>query len=322
MLKNFDLFGREQIIEALLNALARKRISHAYLFCGSEGSGKKSLANFWARALNCQGDSPPCQECPSCRKAIRQSHPDVLHLEPRGASIKIEQLREIKDSLFLAPYEGKYRIIILEEAHELTLPAANSLLKILEEPPQRLVFIILTSKPWALLPTVVSRCLVFHLPPLPSSVLLDILQEKLSISREKAAAAVSLAGGIPGRALQLANLSEEEKGLTEPAFLLEMLEGQEEDKFLFYCEELARRKDLDLLLESLSVLYRDRLVWQATGRRDLLLSPPHPFLEIPANYRVTENKWRIIEDTRQKIKDNVNPRLALEAMFWRMRGVV
>jgi DNA polymerase-3 subunit delta' len=143
-----EIIGQDLIIIALRRSLSNGQTTHAYLFSGPDGSGKKSLALLFAQALNCSSElDPPCNSCLSCRKTLSGNHPDFYQLRPEGASIKIGQLRELKESLYYFPREGRKKVCLIHSADLMTLPAANSLLQILEEPPADLIFILLSSRP-------------------------------------------------------------------------------------------------------------------------------------------------------------------------------
>lgn len=148
------------VVELLKRALKSDRVSHAYMFYG-EGSLKRELALRFAQALFCKAvEDDACGECHDCRKVEKLTHPDVKLLKPEGAVFKISQVRELRSEVSLRPYEGGRRVFILEECEKMNLPAANALLKVLEEPPPWTVLILLISHPSSLPPTVSSRCQV------------------------------------------------------------------------------------------------------------------------------------------------------------------
>ena len=131
-----QIAGQDLLVRVLKRSLKFHEVGHAYLFAGPPGSGKKTLAFLFAQALNCTGPKPPCGECLSCRKAKSGNHPNLFHVKPQGDSIKIEQLREIKEKFFYLSTEGFKKVCFIYDADRLTLPAGNSLLKILEELPK------------------------------------------------------------------------------------------------------------------------------------------------------------------------------------------
>jgi len=154
-----DIVGQAHVVTTLKNALRDGRIAHAYLFCGPRGVGKTTTARVLAKALNCeQGPTPdPCGKCQACLSISQGSFMDVLEID--GASNRgIDEVRELREGVRFSPAQGRYKVVVIDEVHMLTQPAFNALLKTLEEPPQHVVFILATTDPGQILPTIVSRC--------------------------------------------------------------------------------------------------------------------------------------------------------------------
>jgi DNA polymerase-3 subunit delta' len=167
---NFGSFiGNPHVVKILRRSVEEDRVPHALVFAGPEGVGKKTLALLLARRLNClapeAGDS--CGGCRSCRKIIAGMHPDVVIVQPDGAFIKIDQVRAVIAEVAYQPFEGKYRVVILDAADQMRPEAANSLLKTLEEPPSRTILVLVTTQPYLLLPTIRSRAQIFHFTGIP-----------------------------------------------------------------------------------------------------------------------------------------------------------
>ena len=159
------IVGQEAIVTTLKNALKFHRVAHAYLFCGSRGTGKTTLARLFAKALNCHNlseDQEPCNQCPSCLEIASGRALDVLEVD--GASNRgIDDIRQINETVGYATSSGKYKIYIIDEVHMLTKEAFNALLKTLEEPPANVKFFFATTEPHKVLPTIISRCQRFDL---------------------------------------------------------------------------------------------------------------------------------------------------------------
>ena len=196
------LLGHHKAKSLLQEAVAKNKIGHAYLFRGIDGVGKKRAALTLAAYLNCQtpeeGDA--CGHCPSCRKYISSNHPDLIHIAPDGAAIKIGQVRALKHQLAFPPLEAGVRVIILEDIHTMRREAANSLLKTLEEPPPNNILILTADDSGEILPTIISRCQVIPFGPLDHEEMARVLMEENSLEKAQALTLASVAEGSLGRA--------------------------------------------------------------------------------------------------------------------------
>ena len=198
-----DFIGNSGIVGVLERALARDRLPHALIFAGPPGVGKRTLATLVARRLNClapQG-TEPCGECRSCRKIDAQAHPDVSVVVPDGAFIKIDQVRDLTAEVAFEPFESKYRIAILDPAEAMRNEAANSLLKTLEEPPSRTFLCLITASPYALLPTIQSRCRALHFGGIAQEAIERYLTGRAGRDAEEARLAAASSGGSLAAAL-------------------------------------------------------------------------------------------------------------------------
>ena len=201
-----DVRGHEATLTLLKERLGRQCLPHALLFYGPRGVGKQKVAWALAKALVCEKyPQSVCGCCPSCKKAQMKSHPDISRLEPEGKSriIKIEHIREMKSRVVLKPLEGKSQVVILEEAHKMNPEAQNAFLKVLEEPPQNVYFVLLSPDPQALLPTVRSRCQKFKFDPLNLEDQVAILTEDCGVGLEEASELATISEGSMEKALQM-----------------------------------------------------------------------------------------------------------------------
>ena len=153
-----EVAGQEHIVRTLKNALATGKIAHAYLFAGPRGTGKTTMAKLFAKALNCEhGLGCQCNECKNCVAITEGSHPDVLELDA-ASNNGVDEIRELIDKVKYGTILGKYKVYIIDEVHMLSTGAFNALLKTLEEPPEHVIFILATTEPHKILPTILSRC--------------------------------------------------------------------------------------------------------------------------------------------------------------------
>ncbi len=210
----FDsLLGNEQLKENLRVSISRGRISHFYLLSGPAGSGKHTLAKLLSAAILCQSSHKPCFACNSCRKAMENIHPDCITIEdPAHKNVAVKIVRDARADMYIMPNEGSRKIYIFPQ--ELGIEGQNALLKILEEPPEYGVFLLLSDNPEKLLPTVRSRCTELRLLALPENLLRQALQKEFPDAEEASiSAAISRSGGYLGQAKAL--LSEEVSPQTE-----------------------------------------------------------------------------------------------------------
>lgn len=208
-----DVVGHGLQKNLLRRAAGEKRVSHAYLFHGRDGLGKRLVALGFAKVLNCLGVPSPagsnsgkaCCDCKSCRKIEKGIHPDVFVIEYGGLrDIKVDQIREdVEERLYFKPFEARYKVAIVDEADRMSHSAQNAFLKTLEEPPDESVIILLTSSPQSLLPTIHSRCQALAFGGLPIELIVEELKERRGLSDEESLMIAFLSEGSLGRALNM-----------------------------------------------------------------------------------------------------------------------
>jgi DNA polymerase-3 subunit delta' len=314
------VLGQEHVQGVLQQALAKGRLSHAYLFSGPEGLGQEKVLHDLVRSLSCSVNIlKPCGECPGCRSFAGGRHPDLHLVFPDGGSIKLDQIRSLQHVLSLHPYLGSYRVCIVHGAEAMTIQAANSFLKMLEEPGDRVVFILLCRSAESLPKTIVSRCQVLPFRPIPAGILQDRLLEE-GVPPDRARAAASLAEGRPGEAerlLQDENWAERERIIEE----LSSFPQVGGIRVLALAEEWSKdREKADLMLDMALLWYRDLLVLATTERKDLVINCDHLPELVSQAQRYTSGELiqalEIIEGCRPKLAGNVNLRLLLEDVFF------
>lgn len=187
-----DVVEQEHVVKTLKHSVNQQRIAHAYLFCGTRGTGKTTMAKIFARAINCLDphDGDPCNKCEICKGILSESILDVIEIDA-ASNNSVDNIREIRDEVIYAPSQSKYKVYIIDEVHMLSTGAFNALLKTLEEPPSHVVFILATTDPHKLPATILSRCQRFDFRRISvESIMerLDTISKESSVTLHKDAA--------------------------------------------------------------------------------------------------------------------------------------
>ena len=194
-----DVKGQEHIVTTLKNQIKADRIGHAYLFCGTRGTGKTTVAKIFAKAVNCEHpvDGSPCGECASCKAIAAGSSMNVIEIDA-ASNNGVENIRQIREEVSYSPTQGKYKVYIIDEVHMLSIGAFNALLKTLEEPPSYVIFILATTESHKIPITILSRCQKYDFRRISietiSDRLMDLLQQEGVEAEEKAVRYVAKAG--------------------------------------------------------------------------------------------------------------------------------
>ena len=171
-----DVVGQQHIVATLQNAIKNNKLAHAYLFCGPRGTGKTSIAKLLAKTINCTDpENKPCGKCANCLDIQEGTHPDVVELDA-ATNNGVDEVRDLIDKVKYAPMQGKYKVYIIDEVHMMTPSAFNALLKTLEEPPAYCIFVLATTEPHKVLPTIVSRCQRFDFNKVPTLLIKERLK--------------------------------------------------------------------------------------------------------------------------------------------------
>ena len=327
MLRFEDILGHEQIKEYFKSALERHQVSHAYILTGEAGMGRKSLANAFAMALQCEkGGAEPCGVCHSCRQFLSGNHPDVIYVRhEKAGSIGVDDVRvQIVNDAGIRPYSSPYKIYIVDQAELLTPQAQNALLKTIEEPPEYVVIFLLTTNSDAFLPTILSRCTVLKLKPLYDQVIRGYLIEHNKASAHQADVCTAFARGNLGKAIALSS-SEEFMRLQE--IVLNLMKRVMEMPVSEMQASLREMKDAGLnirdCLDFMQLWFRDILMFKATKDTSLFIfKDEYKYIREIADHSSFDGIEKILEaidKARVRLDANVNFELAMELMLLTMK---
>jgi len=319
----WPVIGHEWAIALLQHAVINDRLSHAYLFTGPAQVGKTTLARAFAQAILCERHSgAPCGECRTCRRVAQARHPDVQLITAERNTIQIDQMRVLQADAALSPLEGRRKVFIIREIERATLPAANALLKTLEEPPPQVILLLTGVRRDLLLPTVLSRCQVVGLRPLPVEQVAAALGARWGVEPEQAGLLARLSGGRLGWAVSAHTDRELWQARATCLDDLVALTAAGYGPRLAYAETLSRHEELvERTLALWMTWWRDVLLVQhGAGQAITNLDRRPQLTQQAALYRPEQVERALTELVRgwQRIKANVNPRLALDVVLLRL----
>jgi DNA polymerase-3 subunit delta' len=286
-----NIIGQKKAINILLGTMARNRIPSAYLFAGESGIGKKLTAINLAKTLNClnrgigdwglgigrEGKTNPqpltpnpkidcCDECPSCKKIDSQTHPDFLMAAPEKGEIRVNEIRTIEEAISFAPYEGKRKVVIVDDAETMNPSAANAFLKTLEEPPPQSIIILISASPDRLPETIRSRCSRINFSPLAPDQCKEVIRaldnQDTEITDSQLSTLSRLSMGRPGLAIS-SDLIEERDWFFN--LFGEMSGGRNKETW-------ADKEEMELWFNKAFILLRDIAVLKITGKSGMLIN--------------------------------------------------
>jgi DNA polymerase-3 subunit delta' len=325
---SWNLVGHDWATTILTKHIQNGNVKHAYLFCGLDGIGRRSMALRFAQALTCPNareTGEPCLSCSSCQRMARMQHPDlfVISVPENRKEISIEQVRVLQHDLSLAPYEAPCRIGLLLDFQNASDEAQNSMLKTLEEPTSRVVLLVTASRPEDLLPTIASRCEVILLRPASPEDISMALEKETGISKIDAEKLARLSNGCYGQALAM--LQNPEKVINVNTLIDGMLQAMTlllRDRFA-YAEELAPRKsstreNLQGVFQVWISFWRDALIIATQANTPIIHKEYEDVLrslavEIPLSE--IHAQLARLEDGFDQLDKNANTRLLTEVMI-------
>jgi len=332
-MSGWQVAGQTKVVSLLQRSLEGGNLAHAYLFVGPPHVGKMTLALNLAQALNCEAAEPPCGECASCQKIASARHADVqiIGLTTEGnsteakpqAEISIDQIRQLQHSSSLPPFEGRYKVFIIDGAEFLSNEAANCLLKTLEEPVDRVVFILLTANERLLPATVISRCQRLELPPLPTAEIAAALNSRWGVEPPKAELLARLSHGCPGWAFS-ASLDD---GLLQQRTermnrLLDIISADYEERFTYAAQLVAQfnqsREAVQEILDLWLDYWRDLMLVKAGCHNDITnVDLEATLIKMADDYSLAQIKTFVnsVQAAKGQLRQNANPRLVLEVLM-------
>lgn len=318
-----DIIGQEQIKEHFQNAVKTGNVSHAYLINGELRSGKEFVARVFAQALMCEDkEHAPCQKCHSCIQFQSENHPDIKyisHEKPNTVSVK-DVREQIINDIDIKPYQGPYKIYIMNEAEKMNPAAQNAILKTLEEPPAYAVIMLLTTSMEAMLPTILSRCVHMSMKPVADDILKKYLMKEMQVPDYKADISVAFSRGNLGRAKMLVSSEDFDKIKEDAIILLKNLESMEMSEIIIAIKKISEYKlNIDDYLDIMAIWYRDVLLFKATNDvNGLIFKQEIQYIKRVAkksSYEGIENILVALDKAKARLRANVSFDLTMEMLL-------
>ena len=299
------------------------KVSHAYIINGERNAGKEFIARVFAMALQCEKkEAEPCGECHSCKQALSNNQPDIIYIShEKPNTIGVEDIRaQINNDIVIKPYSSPRKIYIVNEGEKMTPQAQNALLKTLEEPPEYAVIVILTTNVEALLPTVLSRCVVLNMKPVSDALVKKYLMEQLGVPDYKANICVAFARGNIGKAKLLASSEEFEKVKDEAISLVKNINDMEIHEIVKAIKKISEYKfDVNDYLDILMAWYRDVLFFKATKDVNSLVFKEEiqQIMRVSdrSTYEGIETIVNALQSAKKRLEANVNFDLTMELLL-------
>jgi len=326
-----EVIGQALPVRLLRQAVSRRKLSHAFLFVGPDGVGKRTVALTLARELFCRSpiEAGSCGACSSCVKLLIDalSHPDISLIKPEGRIIRTDQIRELQTVMYARPTEGTHRIAILDGADRMNPEAANRLLKLLEEPPNHAILILLSTNLSGILPTLISRCQVINFSPLMLDQVVTVLVDRYGLEPGQARLYASLSGGSVGRAMAMQNDPTVIEWRDQSLELLQQLKRLDDFELLLWAERLEKQREtIDEWLEMILSWLRDAILASDEALLSLVLHADRlqdvKALADHMDRSTLVQMTQIVQAARLHIQRNANVRLVLDVLLLDLHGAV
>jgi len=322
-----SVVGQDRVKDYLTKSVKKDNLTHGYIFEGPRNIGKLEIAKVFAQLILCENSKEnPCEKCSSCIKANANSHPDIHILKLDENSIKRKDIDELQDSIYIKPYESKKKIYIINDSHKMTVQAANTFLKTLEEPPEDTIIIMITINKDLLLDTIASRCQIINFEMLGHKEVEKILVEDYNINEEKSKLLAAYSKGNVYKALKI--LDGEDKTLEYRDEIVDIVEKILEDgkSAVFDYEKYfnSGKDNIDEILDIFMIWFRD-ILFVKENISDMIINKDR--LKILEKQSKGKNSIRLAEvyDTIQKTYDdfnkNVNFNLIIDNMLLKIQEV-
>ena len=315
-----EIRGNTPLVEQLRRSAASGRSSHAYLFLGGAGAGKRLIANTFAKALQCEGTHRPCDSCKSCHAFNHGNHPDVIYFQPlkNGKTYTIEDVREqLLETVDLKPFQYEKKIYIIEKADTLNIQSQNALLKTLEEPPAHAVFLLLAERAEAFLSTILSRVVVMKIRPLSEETVAEYLMQAGHTAEESHILSAYAQGRI-GQALELVADEGFREMRQDILGKLEALPSMSEGDAYLLAKDLESYKNDLRFLDIMELWYRDLLTAKSLREEGYLIQKDKKdaiFRAAKEPAAVLAKKAAAVRTARMRLAQNANFRLTMEVML-------
>lgn len=289
-----NILGNDRIKEVLANSVKNNKISHSYLFVGTEGIGKKLIAKEFAKMILCIDDNEKyCNKCKPCIEFDTNNNPDFKIIEPDGASLKIEQIREFQSKVAEKPIISKRKVYIINDSDKMTKEAQNCLLKTLEEPPEYVTIILIGSNENKFLSTIKSRCMILHFNKISNDEIEKILEEQYQLKINSKIMIDAFQGSI-GKAIQLKDKIDDYEKIENVIYSLE-------------------KKDKIDILNMAEIIYKAK-----DEKYDILDYMNIVFINLAKNSSKYANCINIVENTKRRLQSNANYDMSIDNMLFNL----